>query len=65
MLDKQNQGPQCAACGSPMRLAVIEPSMWSQHLRTFACPRCNSSEVHFVESSVTEASLEPKSHQRT
>jgi len=38
MLDKQNQSPQCVACNSPMRLAVIEPSMWSQHLRTFACP---------------------------
>jgi hypothetical protein len=60
MLDKRKQGPQCGACNHPMRLAVIEPSMWSQHARTFACPQCNSSEVHFVESTVTEAS--PTSH---
>ena len=26
MLDKQNQGPRCTACGSPMKLAAIEPS---------------------------------------
>ena len=24
MLDTQNQGPQCTACGSPMRLTAIE-----------------------------------------
>jgi hypothetical protein len=54
MHDKQNQGPLCAACGSPMRLSVIEPSMWSRHLRTFACSPCNSSELHFIESAATE-----------
>ena len=27
MLEKQNQGPQCTACGSPMRLSAIEPSI--------------------------------------
>jgi hypothetical protein len=26
MLDKQNQGPQCTACGHPMKLSAIEPS---------------------------------------
>jgi hypothetical protein len=26
MLDTQNQGPQCTACGSPMKLTAIEPS---------------------------------------
>jgi hypothetical protein len=60
MLDTQNQGPQCTACGSPMRLTAIEPSMWGQDLRTFACPRCNRSEQHFIESAVTEAWLAPK-----
>jgi hypothetical protein len=65
MLDKQNQSPQCVACNSPMRLAVIEPSMWSQHLRTFACPQCHSSELHFIEIAVTEAWLAPTSHQKT
>jgi hypothetical protein len=25
MLDRQNQGPQCTACGSPMKLTAIEP----------------------------------------
>jgi ribosomal protein L37AE/L43A len=29
MLDTQNQGPQCTACGSPMKLTVIVPSMWA------------------------------------
>jgi hypothetical protein len=36
MLDTQNQGPQCTACGSPMKLAAIEPSTVGQDLRTFA-----------------------------
>jgi hypothetical protein len=35
MLDTQNQGPQCTACGSPMRLTAIEPSTVGQDLRTF------------------------------
>lgn len=38
MLNKQNQGPQCTACGSPMRLTAIEPSMWGRDLRSFSCP---------------------------
>jgi hypothetical protein len=60
MLDTQNQGPQCTACDSPMRLTVIEPSMWGQDLRTFACPSCNSVQRHVIESAVTEAWLAPK-----
>ena len=60
MLDKQNQGPQCTACGSPMRLAAIEPSMWGQDLRTFTCPQCKRVQRHVIESSVTEAWVSPK-----
>jgi hypothetical protein len=59
MLDLQNQGPQCTACGSPMRLTVIEPSMWGQDLRTFACSQCNGSQRHVIASTVTEAWVEP------
>lgn len=55
MLDKQRQGPVCAACGSVMRLMTIEPSMWGQDLRSFACLQCRTSEQHCIESSVTEA----------
>jgi hypothetical protein len=65
MLDQQNQGPQCVDCDSPMRLAVIEPSMWSQHLRTFACSQCNSSELHFIESTVTEGRRAVTDHRKT
>jgi hypothetical protein len=61
MLDKQNQGPQCTACGSPMKLTVIEPSKWGQDLRTFACPQCNRSEQHVIDSAVTEAWVAAKS----
>ena len=57
MLDKQNQGPQCTACGSPMRLAAMEPSMGGQDLRTFACPHCKRVQRHIIESAVTEAWL--------
>jgi hypothetical protein len=60
MLDKQNQGPLCTACGSPMRLAAIEPSMWDQDLRTFACPHCKRVQRHIIESNVTEAWVPPK-----
>ena len=34
MLDTQNQGPQCTACGSPMKLTAIEPS---QDLQAKTC----------------------------
>jgi phage FluMu protein Com len=60
MLDIQNQGPQCTACGSPMKLTAIEPSDTGQDLRTFACPRCKRIQQHFIESTVTEAWLEPQ-----
>jgi hypothetical protein len=66
MLDKQNQGPQCTACGSPMRLTVIEPSMWGQiwgqDLRTFACAQCKRVQQHIIESTVTEAWVAPKKY---
>src|ERR1700731_3733118 len=53
MLDTQNQGPQCMACGSPMKLTAIEPSNSSgQDLRTFACPHCRRVQQHIIESTV-------------
>jgi hypothetical protein len=60
MLDTQNQGPQCTACGSPMKLTAIEPShmgqdLMSQDLRTFTCPHCRRVQRHIIESTVTEA----------
>jgi hypothetical protein len=60
MLDTQNQGPQCTACGSPMKLRAIEPSDPSHDLRTFACLQCQRVQRHVIESAVTEAWLEPK-----
>jgi len=60
MLDRQTQGPQCTACGSPMKLAAIEPSSTGQDMRTFACPNCKRVQVHIIESAVTEAWLDPK-----
>jgi hypothetical protein len=60
MLDKQNQGPQCTACGSPMKLSAIEPSSTGQDLRTFTCPECKRVERHIIESSVTVAWLKPR-----
>ncbi len=54
------QGPQCTACGSPMRLSAIEPSAVGQDLRTFTCPHCNRVQRHIIESAVTEAWLAPK-----
>jgi hypothetical protein len=60
MLDKQNQGPQCTACGSPMKLAAIEPGALGQDLRTFTCPECKGVQRHVIESSVTEAWIAPK-----
>jgi hypothetical protein len=59
MLDTQNQGPQCTACGSPMKLTAIEPSDAGQDLRTFTCPQCKRVQRHIIESAVTEAWLEP------
>ena len=60
MLDRQNQGPQCAACGSPMKLSAIEPSSTGQDLRTFTCPECKRVERHIVASAVTEAWQPPQ-----
>jgi hypothetical protein len=60
MLDTQNQGPQCTACGSPMKLTAIEPSNTGQDLRTFTCPQCKRVQRHVIESAVTEAWLGPK-----
>jgi hypothetical protein len=60
MLDVQNQGPQCTACGSPMKLSAIEPSSTGQDLRTFTCPKCRRVQRHMIDSAVTEAWLKPK-----
>jgi hypothetical protein len=60
MLDKQNQGPNCTACGSPMRWRVIEPSMWSRDPRTFACSQCKRVPQHVIESIVSEAWVAPR-----
>jgi hypothetical protein len=60
MLDTQNQGPQCTACGSPMKLMAIEPSASGHDLRTFGCPRCQRVQRHIIASTVTEAWLAPR-----
>jgi hypothetical protein len=60
MLDKQNQGPQCTACGSPMKLSAIEPSATGQDLRTFSCPECRRDQRHIIKSDATEAWLKPQ-----
>jgi hypothetical protein len=59
MLDKQNQGPQCTACGSPMKLTAIEPGGVGQDLRFYTCPHCRRVQRHFLDSAVTEAWLGP------
>jgi hypothetical protein len=60
MLDAQTQGPQCTACGSPMKLSAIEPSSTGQDLRTFTCPQCQRVQRHIIESAVTDAWLTPQ-----
>jgi hypothetical protein len=55
MLDTQNQGPQRTACDLPMKLTAIEPSIWGEELRTFACSQCKKVQRHIIESTVTEA----------
>ena len=60
MLDTQNQGPQCTACGSPMKLTAIEPSALDKDLRTFTCPQCTRVQRHIIASAVTEAWLAPR-----
>ena len=74
MLDIQNQGPQCTACGSSTKLTAIEPGapgqdlrsqdlrsqdLRSQDLRTFTCPRCNRVQRYIIDSAVSEAWLAP------
>jgi len=63
MLDRQNQGPQCTACGSAMKLSAIEPSCTGQDLRTFTCLECKRVQRHLIDSAVTEAWLAPKGKQ--
>jgi hypothetical protein len=60
MLDTQNQGPQCTACGSPMKLTAVEPGALGQDLRTFTCAKCKRVQRHLIDSTVTEAWLEPQ-----
>jgi hypothetical protein len=60
MLDRQNQGPPCAACGSPMRLSAIEPSSTGHDLRTFTCQSCERVEVHVIARELTEAWPRPE-----
>jgi hypothetical protein len=60
MLDIQNQGPPCTACGSPTKLSAIEPSSKGQDLRTFTCPKCSRVQRHLIDSAVTEAWVKPK-----
>jgi hypothetical protein len=60
MLDKQNQGPQCTACGSPLTLTAIEPGASGQDRRTFTCPTCKRVQRHLIDSAVTEAWLQPR-----
>jgi hypothetical protein len=61
MLDAQNKGPQCTACGCPMSLTAIEPSDDRSHdLRTFTCPQCRRVQRHIIESAVTDAWLDQK-----
>jgi hypothetical protein len=60
MLGRQDQGPQCTACGSPMKLAAIEPSDTGQDLRTYTCSHCRRVQRRLIENAVTEAWLEPQ-----
>jgi hypothetical protein len=55
MLDRQSQGPQCTACGSPMKLTAIEPGALGQDRRFFTCPHCGRVQRHIFDSAVTEA----------
>jgi hypothetical protein len=70
MLDTQNQGPQCTACGSPMKLTAIEPGaagqdlmgqgLMGQDLRIFTCPHCRRVQGHIIDSTVTVAWSKPR-----
>jgi hypothetical protein len=46
--------------GSPMKLSAVEPSCTGRDLRTFTCPQCRRVQRHIIESTVTEAWLEPQ-----
>jgi hypothetical protein len=60
MLDTQNQGPPCTACGSPMKLTAIEPAGLGQDRRFFTCPHCRRVQRHIIDSTVTEAWVDPQ-----
>jgi hypothetical protein len=60
MPDKQNQGPECTACGSPMKLSAIEPGYTDHDLRTFVCPKCKKVQRYTTKSVLTEARLDPE-----
>jgi hypothetical protein len=60
MLDRQNQGPQCTACDSPMKLTAIEPAGVGQDRRFFTCPHCRMVQGHIIDSAVTEAWVGPQ-----
>jgi hypothetical protein len=60
MLDTQNQGPRCTACGSPMKFSAIEPGYTDHDLRTFVCPKCKKVQRHANESALTETLLDPE-----
>ena len=59
MLDRQNQGPQCTACGSPMKLMAIEPSDAGNDLRTFVCPACIKGSAAYPRKRSDGGRLEP------
>ena len=58
MLDAQNQGPQCTACGSPIKFSAIEPGYTDRDLRTFVCPKCKKVQRHTIEGALTEPRLD-------
>ena len=60
MLDRQNQSPQCTACGSPMKRTAIEPGALGQDRRFFTCPHCRRVQRHLIDSAVTDAWAEPQ-----
>ena len=43
-----------------MKLSAIEPGSTGHDLRAFTCPICKRVQVHAIESTVTEAWLEPQ-----
>jgi hypothetical protein len=60
MLDNQNPGPQCTACGSPTKFSAIEPSYTDRDLRTFVCPKCKKVQRHAIENALAEACFDPE-----